>query len=201
MVNITPRKSSLEKLSFRPSPKNRSLSIEHLTKNNLDLVFRANFLGSSPTPSPTREQACEACAHFQSSITRRESMPQYKRHAVILPIRHSGMMCQIPSGPLAFPVGEVGEGALLDWEREGASLPSSPNSSRDGSPATTPSQERSSPGFGGREFSVATQTPCVSRFSTDTIASLLPEAEPSRLEMMSPALSGAVFPIQEDEAE
>ena len=48
------------------------------------------------------------------AFERSGSMPAYKRHAVILPTRHAGPMCQMPL--METPMGRVGEGALTEWE-------------------------------------------------------------------------------------
>ncbi|GAB7340004.1 hypothetical protein MBLNU457_6512t1 [Dothideomycetes sp. NU457] len=151
-----------------PSSPARNLSISLLPNQT---IHRSTFLGSSipSLSSPTTEQTpCEACAALHNTgEARRASLPSntntYKRHAVILPIRHQGRLCSLPNELTS----------LEAWERlaMSASASASASSSANSSPATSPTRERGSPGLRAESFdeSVA-QSANVSRFSVDTIA-------------------------------
>ncbi|KAG8624272.1 hypothetical protein KVT40_007339 [Elsinoe batatas] len=177
------RKSSLD----RPAIGARKLSIELLPNQS---IFRETFIGhaiptlSSPTRSPVSEippsptdslspshPTCTACAALTSSpILRHPSCPSasYKRHAVILPTRHHGAHCRMPSPTRNLPaLPSIGEDCLMEWERKGSMAIAintpSPSSSRNSTPL-------SSPAYAVRSGDYFANAALGSRFSVDTVA-------------------------------
>ncbi|PNS19448.1 hypothetical protein CAC42_7292 [Sphaceloma murrayae] len=189
----TSSSGSSRKGSTSSGPGARKMSIELLPNQS---IFRETFIGasvprlSSPLQTPTDEYApvspsrhiptmpgCTACNALSTSpVLRKGSTPSYKRHAVILPTRHHGPFCRMPSlAPRATPgLPSIGEDCLMEWERKGSMSIAVNTPSPSGTPLASPAYAHTA----ARNTDYFTSA-VTSRFSMDTVNSDTLNALPS----------------------